>query len=154
MGMEVGGAERVVVSLAQGLLARGHAVGLSGLVGPLDDELAGLGLERLALAERGRSVNGAAGSAARLASMIRRWRPDVVHAHNVRVAGVAGVAARLGRGPRRPPLVATFHGVRRAEYRAAALVLRTADAVACVSDDLAAGLRRHGHPPERLLVIP
>ena len=55
----------------------------------------------------------ARGSSTRTTRASRRW---------------PGVAARLARGPRRPPVLATFHGVRHAEYRAAAAVLRLADA--------------------------
>ncbi|HET6547364.1 MAG TPA: glycosyltransferase family 4 protein, partial [Solirubrobacter sp.] len=61
--------------------------------------------------------------------------------------------ARLGRGPRRPPVVGSFQGVARGEYRAAARLLRSADRVACVSEELAAELARAGLPAERLLVI-
>jgi glycosyltransferase involved in cell wall biosynthesis len=83
---------------------------------------------------------------AALAAAIRRVRPHVVHAHNVKAAAEAGIAARLARGPRRPAVLATFHGVLPAEYRSAARLLRAADAVACVSPDLAAGLRAAGLP--------
>src|SRR4051812_18258606 len=38
-GMGLGGAERVVSSLASGLLARGHEVAISGAPGPLDQGL-------------------------------------------------------------------------------------------------------------------
>jgi glycosyltransferase involved in cell wall biosynthesis len=54
---------------------------------------------------------------------------------------------------RRPPLVATFHGVQRREYRKAALILRAADRVVCVSQDLATGLAGHAFPSDRLQVI-
>jgi glycosyltransferase involved in cell wall biosynthesis len=153
MGMGVGGAERVVLALAEGLIARGHAVAVSGPGGPFEPELARLPVERLLLPERGRSPRGVAEATARLAIALRRWRPDVVHAHNVRVAVTAGAAARLARGPRRPPVVATFHGVRHEEQWAASVALRAADAVVCVSEDLAEGLRGRGFPPQRLRVV-
>ena len=71
----------------------------------------------------------------------------MVHAHNPRVTALAVLGARLARGPRRPPVLATFHGVRHAEYRAASVLLRGADAVGCVSEDVAAGLRAAGLSP-------
>ena len=153
MGMSVGGAERVVLMLAEGLRARGHAVAVSGAAGPLDDELGRLGVERLVLAERRRSPLGVLEHAARIGAAVRSWRPTVVHAHNVRMTAVAGLAARAARGPRRPPVVTTFHGIDQGEYGAAARILRAADAVACVSDDLAEGLRARRFPGARLLVI-
>src|SRR3954470_11296404 len=79
-GMGLGGAERVVSSLAAGLTARGHSVAVSGAPGPLDAELNGA--ERLVLPERGRSPAGVMEWTAREAAFVRRWRPHVVHAHN------------------------------------------------------------------------
>jgi glycosyltransferase involved in cell wall biosynthesis len=153
VSMGVGGAERMVLTLAEGLLARGHAVAVSGAAGPLDDELARLDVERLVLPERGRSPVGVAKDAARIASAVRAWGATVVHAQNVRMAAVAGLAARAARGPRRPPVVASFHGVAQREYGAAARVLRAADVVACVSEDLARGLRASGYPAGRIGVV-
>ena len=152
-GTDVGGAERVVITLAQELPARGHEVVLWGPAGVLEPELAGARVQRVAVPSRGRSPAGVAEGVASLAATIRRGRPQVVHAHNPRVAALAALGARLGRGPRRPRVLATFHGVRHAEYRAASLLLRGADAVSCVSDDLAAGLRQAGLPADRLHVI-
>ena len=152
-GTEVGGAERVVITLAQELPARGHEVVLWGPAGALEPELAGARVQRVAVPSRGRSPAGVAEGVASLAATIRRARPQVVHAHNPRVAALAALGARLGRGPRRPRVLATFHGVRHAEYRAASLLLRGADAVSCVSEDLAAGLRQAGLPADRLHVL-
>ena len=143
-GTDVGGAERVVITLATELPRRGHEVVVWGPAGALEPELAGAPIERLVVTDRGRSPAGAAIGVARLAGAIRRTRPAVVHAHNPRVSALAVLGARLARGPRRPPVLATFHGVRRAEYRAAGVLLRGADAVSCVSEDLAAGLRAAG----------
>jgi glycosyltransferase involved in cell wall biosynthesis len=152
-GTDVGGAERVVITLAQELPARGHEVVLWGPAGALEPELAGERVRRIAVPSRGRSPAGVAEGIASLAATIRRVRPQVVHAHNPRVAALAGLGARLARGPRRPGVLATFHGVRHTEYRAASLLLRGADAVTCVSEDLVAGLRDAGLPADRLHVI-
>jgi glycosyltransferase involved in cell wall biosynthesis len=151
-GTDVGGAERVVITLARELPRRGHEVVLWGPAGALEPELAGAPVERLVVPDRGRSAAGAAAGTARLAGAIRRARPAVVHAHNPRVTAMAVMGARLARGPRRPPVLATFHGVRPSEYRAASVLLRGADAVSCVSEDVAAGLRAAGL--SRLRVIP
>jgi len=153
MGMSVGGAEQLVVAFAHGLDERGHEVLVSGPPGVLDADLSP-GIERMTYPGRGRSPLGVAETVVRLAAGMRRFRPDVVHAANVRVTVEAGVAARLAFGPRRPTVVATFHGVAASEYRHAARLFRAADAVACVSEDLASGLRAEGFPSARLRVIP
>jgi glycosyltransferase involved in cell wall biosynthesis len=151
-GTDVGGAERVVITLARELPARGHEVVLWGPAGALEPELAGAPIERLVVPGRGRSPAGVAEGTVRLTGAIRRARPAVVHAHNPRVSALAALGARLARGPRRPPVLATFHGVRHAEYRAAGVLLRGADAVSCVSEGLAAGLRAAG--VSRVRVVP
>jgi glycosyltransferase involved in cell wall biosynthesis len=153
-GTEVGGAERVVIALAHALPRRGHDVVLWGPAGALEPELDGAPIERLVAGYHARSPIGMVRDVTSLAAGVRRTRPDVVHAHNPRVSAVAAAAVRVARGPRRPPLLATFHGVRRAEYRAAAILLRGADAVACVSEDLAAGLRDAGGRALALPVVP
>jgi glycosyltransferase involved in cell wall biosynthesis len=149
ISMGVGGAERMLITLVEQLLARGHTIAVSGAPGPLDDELARLGVERFLLAQRGRSPLGVAEQSARLAVEFRRWRPAVVHAHNVRMTAVAAPAARL----LRTPVVASFQGIDAGEYGPAARIFRLAHQVACVSDDLAGGLRERGFPAARLRVI-
>jgi len=152
-GTDVGGAERVVITLAEELPARGHDVTLWGPAGALEPELADAPVRRITVPDRGRSPAGAAAGVVSLAATIRSVRPQVVHAHNPRVAAMAALGARLARGPRRPRLLATFHGVRHAEYRAASVLLRGADAVTCVSEDLVAGLHDAGLPAARLHVV-
>jgi glycosyltransferase involved in cell wall biosynthesis len=133
--MGIGGAERVVVALAHGLTARGHEVAVSGAPGVLAAELEGV--ERLLLPERGRSPLGVAEWALRGAAFIRSWRPHVIHAHNAKATVVAGAAARLARGPRRPRIIATHHGAAaRDRNRAARLMRRAADEIVLVSEDL------------------
>ena len=150
-GTDVGGAERVVITLAHELPSRGYEVVLWGPAGALEPELEGAAVHRIVVPHRGRSPAGVVEGVARLAGAVRRANPAVVHAHNPRIAALAVVAARLGGRPR---VLATFHGVRHAEYRAAAWLLRGADAVACVSPDLVAGLRAAGLPAARLRVVP
>jgi glycosyltransferase involved in cell wall biosynthesis len=134
--MALGGAERVVCSLAQGLLERGHDVAVSGAAGPLDAELPAEA-RRLVLRERGRSGLGVIEWTALEAVFIRAFRPHVVHAHNAKATVIAAAAGRLARGPRRPPLLATHHGAAEDDRaRAARLLERAADEVVSVSEDL------------------
>ncbi len=152
-GTDVGGAERVVITLAQELPARGHEVVLWGPAGSLEPELEGAEVHRIVVPDRGRSAAGIVEGVARLAGAVRSARPALVHAHNPRISALAALGARLARGPRRPCVLATFHGVRHADYRAAAALLRGADAVACVSQDLVTRLEAAGLAAARMHVI-
>ncbi len=150
--LELGGAERIVVTLARGLADRGHDVTVASAPGPLGDELSGI--QRVALVGGGRSPAGNARSVARLARALRRRPADVVHAHNTRMTCVAAIAGALAAGHRGRPLVATFHGHKPAEQPLAGHLLRhAARAVVCVSDELATALARAGVPAERCSVI-
>jgi glycosyltransferase involved in cell wall biosynthesis len=151
--MGVGGAERVVVELLRDAAARGDELALLGGRGPLDLELADLPLRRVALptAREPGALLRAIGRTARAGAA---FRPDLVHAHNPKVTGVVALGARIGRPLRRPPLLATYHGVPHAEVDGAARVLRLADHVVCVSEDLAAQMRERGLSGKKLSVIP
>ena len=136
-GMALGGLERVVLALAHGLTERGHDVAVAGAAGPLDAQLRA---RRLVLPERGRSPLGVVEWAAREAAFVRAFRPHVVHAHNAKATVIAAAAVRLGRGPRRPPVLATHHGAAHEDRtRAAKLLSRAADEVVVVSEDLRFG---------------
>jgi len=149
--MAMGGAERVVIELATGLTAGGDQVAVAADHGPLDSELDQIGIARFTQPGYGRSPMSIARGAAGIRRAIRTFRPDLIHSHNVKSTGLAAAARASSRA--RPPLLATFHGVRRGEYRPAALILRAAAVVVCVSDDVADGLARSGLPRSRLRVI-
>ena len=144
--MEIGGAERMVVTLASGLSARGHEVLVWGRAGELDRQLEPVACARTVV-PHGR----AATDALRLRRDLSRRRPDVVHTMNVRMTAVA-LAARAGRRRSGPRVVATFVGVPPARYPLAARVLGRADVVAAVSHDLARAVRGRV-ADERLRVI-
>jgi glycosyltransferase involved in cell wall biosynthesis len=152
--MGVGGAENVLLRLSNGLVERGHRVAVVGDEGALDEDLGGMDVRRYVVRDRRRSLVGSVRTAAQAAGAVRDFRPDIIHAHNVRVAAIAGAAARLAAPRRPPPVLATFHGVVPAERRRAALLLRTARRVACVSHELADGLVANGVDPRRLEVVP
>jgi glycosyltransferase involved in cell wall biosynthesis len=89
---------------------------------------------------------------------------DVVHAHGLRVGGLA-VLARSAAWPRRPPLVVTVHnalltggsggrGVRAAYTILEWLVARRADVALGVSSDLERALARRGARDVRHAVVP
>jgi glycosyltransferase involved in cell wall biosynthesis len=137
---DVGGAERVLVELALAGPPRGQLVGAVAPSGTFDPELRAAGCVRFPMPRADRSPAAVARQALAAARAARRMAPDVIHAHNVKATAVA-LAARTAR---RAPVLATFHGVTPEEFPAAARVLCRADAVACVSDDLAGRLTDAG----------
>jgi len=108
------------------------------------------------IADRPRPARDAA-AVLRLRRLLARDRPDVVHAHGLRAGAVAALALALppprrpGPPRQRPALLVTVHnpppagGPAGLVYRALErIVARRADAVACVSADLTARMRRLG----------
>jgi glycosyltransferase involved in cell wall biosynthesis len=146
----LGGAENVVLDLERGALEAGHEAAVAAASGPLEGRASTFfrlpAIERspLALARTGRCLSG----------VTRAFAPDLVHAHNPRMVGLAAAAARIARPVRRPPVLATHHGVPPEEARAAARVLRVADHVVCVSAHVAEELVAYGVPEGRVTVIP
>jgi glycosyltransferase involved in cell wall biosynthesis len=109
---------------------------------------AAVSFEPVEIAERPRPARDAA-AVWRLRALLRRPRPDVVHAHGLRAGAIAALA--IGLGQRRPRLVVTVHNAAPAGGQAAALyrvlerlVARRADRVLCVSSDLEARMRALG----------
>lgn len=151
--MQAGGAERVLTLLASGLAARGHDVMLAAPPGVRDADLVTVSHVRADLHDRGRSLGGMVRTAVELAATIRRLRPDVIHAQNPRAAAIAGGASRLAAPRGRAPVLATFHGVLPFEYARSVRLLRAADHVACVSEDLRQGIISAGLPAARASVI-
>jgi glycosyltransferase involved in cell wall biosynthesis len=151
--MGVGGAEKMVVESLRDAARRGDTLGLLAGPGRLDAELEGLEVERMALptARTTRALLRAAGVTARFT---RHFAPDLIHAHNVRVTATCRIGAQLARPLSRPPLLATYHGVPHEEVASAARLLRLADFVVCVSDDLRIQLEKGGVASRRLAVIP
>ena len=114
--LNVGGPALHVTYLARGLAGRGYETTLvAGDVGRGEASMAfvadrsGVEIVRLRGLSRELSPARDAIAAWRLARIIRRVRPDVVHTHTAK-AGAVGRAAALLAGPRRPVVVHTFHG--------------------------------------------
>ena len=94
----------------------------------------------------------ATGAVARLARCVSEFRPEIVHAHNVRAAVMARLALAATR--HRVPLVTTVHGVPPADYRAASRILRSAGTrvIAC-APAVARSLRASGFPAARIDIV-
>lgn len=103
-----GGAETQVFLLARAFRTRGHEVRVVSMLDPVayGAELAELGIELTSLGmAQGRADPRAL---ARLAAIVRRWRPDVVHSHMVH----ANLLARAARPFAWAPVqISTAHGL-------------------------------------------
>ncbi|MGZ8694213.1 MAG: glycosyltransferase, partial [Gaiellaceae bacterium] len=137
--LRTGGAERVVLSLARGIQARGGAAAIAAAAGELDDEVH---VPRFELPLVERRASRVPGAALAVLSAIRRFRPDVVHVHNPGIGVPAGLATLRGR---RPPGLVSVHGVPEDDYAGAARLLRVSGlpVVAC-GPGVAAALGEHG----------
>jgi glycosyltransferase involved in cell wall biosynthesis len=151
--MRIGGAERVVTMLATELVDRGHDVVLFAPPGERDEDLRHVPHVRLRLEEHGRTGVGAMRSARQMGRAIGQTEPDIVHAQNVKYTAIGRVAASLTAPTHRRPVLATFHGVLPAEYRHAALLLRLADHVACVSSAVLERIVAAGLPRSRVSLV-
>ncbi|HEY3266705.1 MAG TPA: glycosyltransferase [Armatimonadota bacterium] len=147
------GAEGVIYGLVRAYAGKSATVCFADSRGPhveLCDALARDGFETDALVTRGTVDPLAPG---RLWAILRRRRPDVIHAHDFKSA-VAAVLAGGRRG-----LVFTVHGDLRETVGSAALrslgcwALRRFHSVAAVSASTAADAREFGVLPERICLI-
>lgn len=156
-----GGLERVATTLTVGLEQRvGRIVvcssGAAGYVGgaPLDAELRGAGVD-VVLVPRPTPGNPAryARSIAALARVIKRERPDLVHAHNPGAAAAAA-AARAVAGARDTAIVTTHHGVKGHRLRQAVRVLNaSSDLVVGIGPTVTRELRAAGLPDSRSATV-
>lgn len=137
---QMGGSERVLEDLLDelpsGTVSDVVALQEGPLVGRLRDR--GLPVEVIATSGSGAAM---ARSAARLAVLLRRVRPEVVHANGVKAAVVAVAATRMSAPLRSVPVVWMKHDVSLDGPVGRALA-RSCAAVACVSREVASALER------------
>jgi glycosyltransferase involved in cell wall biosynthesis len=151
-----GGTGRHVAMLARGCAGRGMVVSVFGP--PATREaFPAVAFAPVDIGDRARPGRDAV-AVLRLRRLIARSEPAVVHAHGLRAAAAAALAR-----PRRsgPALLVTVHtaappgALSAAVYRALEwLTARRADAVLCVSADLAERMRRAGARDVALAVVP
>jgi hypothetical protein len=136
--MGFGGAESHVLTLVTGLRALGHEVLLVAPSGSyVCERCATLGVPVASMAMRGMAD---LPSYWRLHRLIRAWRPDIVHAHQVRPSQYAGIATL---GTRAVP-ISTAHSTGARKH------MRRSRHIIAVSDAVAENLVRHGHPRHRI----
>ena len=151
-GLQLGGAERQVVDLADRLTARGHAVAIAWLTGdaavqPWDT----VALYPLAFSK---TPFGLVQGCRRLVRLIRTWRPDVVHSHMVHANLIARVLRLYVPMPR---LICTAHSPAeggRAVMWAYRLTDRLADVSTHVSRQAVQAFEQAGAvPPGRMVPV-
>ena len=158
LGTSTGGTARHVKMLAAGCAARGVQAEVLGPAQTDRDFAFGAGFTPVEIADRPRLARDLR-AITRLRSLLRRSRPDVVHAHGLRAGALSAIALAFA-APRdpaaRPALIVTVHnapvagGTTGTIYRVLELIVaRNASLVLCVSADLedrmrAAGARRVG----------
>jgi glycosyltransferase involved in cell wall biosynthesis len=156
VGTTAGGTGRHVAMLARGCADRGMIVSVFGPPAARE-AFPEAAFTPVDIGDRPRPGRDAA-AVLRLRRLIARSEPDVVHAHGLRAAAAAALAQ-----PRRPgpALLVTVHNaappgaLSAAVYRALErLAARRADAVLCVSADLAERMRRAGARDVALAVVP
>jgi glycosyltransferase involved in cell wall biosynthesis len=153
-----GGTGRHVAMLARGCAGRGMDVSVFGP--PATREaFPAVAFAPVDIGDRPRPGRDAA-AVLRLRRLFARGEPDVVHAHGLRAAAAAALARprRSARGG--PALLVTVHNaappgaLSAAVYRALErLTARRADAVLCVTADLAERMRRAGARDVALTVV-
>jgi glycosyltransferase involved in cell wall biosynthesis len=115
--LNMGGPALHVAYLAAGLAERGYETTLvAGRLAPGEDSMAfvadELGVEVERIDELHREISPVRDALAilRLARLIRRVRPHILHTHTAKAGAVGRLAALLAGGARPPIVVHTFHG--------------------------------------------
>jgi glycosyltransferase involved in cell wall biosynthesis len=148
--MGSGGAETLVAGMAMASDSVGWESAVASGGGHRAEVLAARGVPTFTVPVARRRATGVLRAAAAAHSAVRRFRPDVVLAHNVSATVVARLAVTPGRAL---PVVTVCHGLADADYPGAARILRhTARTVVAVADATADRLRAAGLPDP--VVIP
>ncbi|SDG06199.1 Glycosyltransferase involved in cell wall bisynthesis [Lentzea fradiae] len=144
--MGAGGAEALVAGMAVAGAEAGWESAVASGGGFRADVVRDNGVAVFDVPVARRSAPGVLRAAWATRAAVRRFRPDVLLAHNVSASLTARIAA-----PRRP-LVTVFHGVAEADVAGAVKVLRrVSDTVVTVSDATAARLRKAGLTAVRVI---
>jgi glycosyltransferase involved in cell wall biosynthesis len=148
-----GGMEKLVIQLAQDAVRRGDHVAVASGQGAWVARLTQAGARHVALpASSRRAAASMAAATARLAGSIRRLRPEIVHAHNVRATVLARLA--LAGARHRAVLMPTLHGMHPADYILASRILyRMAPRVITCAPSVGRSLEAAGFPRARIDVI-
>ncbi len=141
----------VAVDLACTQVVEGHDVAIASSGGPYVDRLRSEGVLHADLPDANRhggrlgGIERMMGSSGRLVSEVRRFRPDVLHAHMMSSALQGFVAGRL----LRVPLVTTVHN----SFDRHSFLMRVGRRVVAVSEAERRTLLARGYPAARLVTV-
>ena len=150
--LQGGGAERSTLEIGAALVRGGHRSIVVSAGGRLVAALVAAGSEHVAM-DLVRKTPLAFRHVITLRRLLKRWRPDVVHARSRLPAWVGELALR-GWGAGRPHFVTTVHGLNSPGCWSA--VMTRGERVICVSETVRNYVLRHypDVPESRLTVIP
>ncbi|MDP4004401.1 glycosyltransferase family 4 protein [Methylobacterium sp. NEAU K] len=132
------------VDLACAQVKLGHTVAMASQGGDFDALLRENGVETFAVNHERRPL-AILKSMFGLAALLRRWRPDIVHAHMMTSAVLAWPACKLAR----VALVTTVHN----EFEQGAILMGLGDRVIAVSAAVAESMQKRGIPASRIDVV-
>ena len=132
------------VDLACAQSKLGHSIAVASGGGDFDELLARNSVEQMVVNHHRRSLE-LLKSVWALASLVRRWRPDVIHAHMVTSALLAWPVCRLSG----VPLVTTVHN----SFERSAVLMGVGSRVIAVSAAVAKAMQMRGIRAERLKVV-
>jgi glycosyltransferase involved in cell wall biosynthesis len=132
------------VDLACEQVRLGHTVAIASQGGDFDDLLRANGIEVI-FAGHERRPTQVLKSVLGVGSVLRRWRPDVVHAHMMTSAVLAWPACKL----LRVALVTTVHN----EFEKGAILMGLGNRVITVSEAVAGSMRKRGISASRIDVV-
>jgi glycosyltransferase involved in cell wall biosynthesis len=147
-GLGLGGSERLTLTYARGLEARGHRTLIAhGPPEGLSSIVEAAGVEHRLVHRKRLGVRTLRPWLRALRALVRDFEPDLIHAQSTRTSLVSALVAP------RVPLLSTVHGIEPSEERLAALLLRASRArVTAVSQASADGILRYRlSPPIRVL---
>jgi len=149
----MGGLERVATRLTLGLRERVAHVAVATAGGdPFTDVLRDERVRLYRIVRPYPKPLHLAAASAQLVRVLRRERPDVIHAHNPGAAVAASVARRLARS--HAAIVSTYHGVPPDQAaRAARVLARSSDLVVAVAPAATRTLVELGLPEERSATV-
>jgi len=134
----------VAIDLVCAQVKLGHTVAIASQGGDFDDLLRRNDVETF-MVDHERRPGPILKSMVRIGALLRRWRPDVVHAHMMTSAVLATPACRLTR----TPLVTTVHN----EFEKGAILMGLGNRVIAVSAAVAKSMQKRGISPSRLDVV-
>jgi glycosyltransferase involved in cell wall biosynthesis len=149
--LEAGGAERSTLEIASALVAAGHRSIVVSAGGRMVEQVEREGSEHVTLPIGAKSLKSLA-QVPRLRALLKRERPDIVHARSRMPAWVGWLAVR-GLDPR-PHFVTTAHGLNTPGIYSS--IMARGERIVCVSNTVRDYLLRN-YPrtdPNRLVVIP